>query len=429
MSYKNTFCFCVIFLLTGCSIFPGQIGANQPSLLDQAATPLSPSASNPASPETGEIATEIKPVTLVIWIPDNFSLRSGEQTQKMLMDRMDTFQKSHPDITLDLRYKNVKQYENMLDLLNSTSRVAPAVLPDIVLLTRKDMETAALKGLLAPLDSMESVADGNGIFPGFSLTGTLQGSLFGFPAAGDALVIISSTDKSNQMDTWTNVFSSGMKLGANFNDPDGTLFVTLYLSAGGKLIDDKGKPYLDPSTLTLLLDTMRQARKSAVFPEWTLLTPDWSQVSDRFIAGDVPYQINWYSSVSESAADSFQHSILPGLGDTPATTLTGWYWASSNPAPAKQAARQELLGFLTEPAFGSPWSTTAGYLPVSDQYWPQSNVELLPFQSILKISEPLPENALMTTVGPVLRDAAIRAYTTDDPIEEIVTAAIARINQ
>lgn len=345
------------------------------------------------------------------------------------MDRLDSFQKANPDITLDLRYKNVKQYENMLDLLNSTSRVAPALLPDIVLLARKDMETAALKGLLAPLDPLESVADGNGIFPGFSLIGTLQGSLFGLPAAGDALVIISYTDETNRMDTWTKVFSSGMKLGANINDPDGTLFVTLYLSAGGTLLDDNGKPYLDPATLALLLDTMRHASKSAVFPEWTLLSPDWNHVSDRFIAGDVQYQINWFSAVSKNDTDSFQHSILPGLRDVPATTLTGWYWASANPAPAKQAARREILAFLTEPAFSSPWSATAGYLPVSDQSWPEGNIGLLPFQSILKIAEPLPENALMTTIGPVLRDAAIRAYTTDDPLEEIVTAATARINQ
>ena len=77
-----------------------------------------------------------------------------------------------------------------MELLNTTSRVAPSILPDIVLLDRKDMEIAALKGLLVPMDAYLMDGIENESLPGFISLGRLQGSLFGLPAAGDVLLLV-----------------------------------------------------------------------------------------------------------------------------------------------------------------------------------------------------------------------------------------------
>lgn len=370
-----------------------------------------------------------KPVTLIVWVPDDFAISSGEQVQKLLIDRLDAFEIDHPGISIDLRFKNVKQKESMMDLLNTANRVAPSILPDIILLNRSDMETAALKGLLVPFDNFPAGAEIKGIFPGFEDPGKLQGSIFGVPAAGDGLFVIDKKFGGEQLPAWKDILSSSLKIGLNLNDPNATVFIALYLSAGGELTDENGKPHLDQAIFTQMLTFIREARIQSAFPDWSLLASDWTEVSKRFENGESDMEINWYSSTPKNGLDRYSYHALPGLSDSSASIISGWYWSIANPAPDRPSNRVELLSFLSQPVFASPWSNTAGYLPVSNQDWPIFGSSSTAMQSVLDSAKPLPDISIMITVGPVIRDAAIRAYTTSDNIDEIAASAIARINQ
>jgi ABC-type glycerol-3-phosphate transport system substrate-binding protein len=368
-------------------------------------------------------------ITLTLWIPDDFAVNSREQVQKLLNDRVVSFTNTNPNIKVDLRYKNIGPQENMMELLNSTSRVAPSILPDVVLLNRNDMEIAALKGLLVPLDGYLANGIENEAYPGFISLGRLQGSIFGLPAAGDVLLLVGNQDRNLPVQTWQDFITSGLKIGTNFSDPGSIASVSLYLSAGGLLVDSAGKPHLDQEALTHLITTIRNTREHSVFPEWTILSSDWMEVSKHFRDGDTDFEINWYSSTRDVNSGSYSYQDLPGLVDKSASTLNGWYWSVANPAPERLSTCKELLAYLYQPVFAAIWSDTAGYLPVSSQQWPQNDVMHQNLQSILNSAEPLPDTSIMITVGPVIRDAVIRAYTTYDPIEEITAAAITRINQ
>jgi multiple sugar transport system substrate-binding protein len=368
-------------------------------------------------------------VTLILWMPDDFAVSSGEQVQKLLIDRLDAFEIENPGIYIDLRFKNVKQKESMMDLLNTAYRVAPTVLPDVILLNRSDMETAAIKGLLVPFDNFPTGGDINGIFPGFEEPGNIQGSTFGVPAAGDGLFVIDKKFGGERLPAWKDILSSSLKIGMNLNDPNATVFIALYLSAGGELTDENGKPHLNEAIFTQVLTFIRETRIQSAFPDWSLLASDWTEVSKRFENDETEMEINWYSTTPKDGLDQYNYHGLPGLSNSSASILSGWYWSIANPAPDRPLIRMELLSFLSQPVFASSWSNTAGYLPVSDQDWPilgTSNTEL---QSILDSAKPLPDTFIMITVGPVIRDAAIRAYTTSENIEEISASAIARINQ
>lgn len=394
----------------------------------QLTTPSSPDNS-PDISGTGTPAAADQPVTLTIWIPDNFARNSSEQVQKLLGDRLATFVKANPDIKVDLRFKNIGSKDNMMELLNTTSRVAPSILPDIVLLERQDMEIAALKGLLVPLDAYLMDGIENDSIPGFISLGRLQGSLFGLPAAGDVLLMVGTKNNRTPIKSWQDVSTSGLKIGTNFNDPNGTTSMSLYLSAGGSLADENGKPHLDPDALTNLINMVRGAREFSVFPEWSIISSDWNEVTRHFMDGDTDLEINWYSSLNNSSLEQYSYQPVPGLTEKTASTLTGWYWSVANPAQDRQAASKQLLTFLYQPIFSSTWSNTAGYLPVTSQPWPQTDVNLQSLQSILNSAEPLPDTSIMITLGPVIRDAVIRAYSTSDTVEEIIASAIARINQ
>jgi len=418
----------LILILSGCS------GINQPGVIKTPDTSNPVSTATPQQPaENGAIQTEEpidnKPVTLILWVPDDFAVSSGEQVQKLLIDRLDAFEIDHPGISIDLRFKNVKQEENMMDLLNTANRVAPSVLPDVILLNRSDMETAAIKGLLIPFDNFQAGAEIKGIFPGFADPGNIQGSTFGVPAAGDGLFVIDNEFSRETLPSWKEILSSTLKIGVNLNDPNATVFIALYLSAGGQLTDENGKPHLDQDIFIQFLTFIRETRIQSAFPNWSLLASDWTEVSKRFENGESDMEINWYSSTIKNGLDRYTYHALPGLSDSSATNLSGWYWSIANPAPDRPSIRMELLSFLSQPVFASPWSYTAGYLPVSNQEWPIFDSSSTELQAVLDSAKPLPDTSITITVGPVIRDAAIRAYTTSDNIDEIAASAIARINQ
>lgn len=426
MRIKTIFAILIVILSSGCA---GGIIQRNPIGNNPTALPSETPQGNGAAEGTQSAPVANNPVTITLWIPDNFAITAREQVQKLLDDRIRAFTQTNPDIKVDLRYKNIGTQENMMELLNTTSRVAPNILPDIVLLHRNDMEIAALKGLLVPMDAYVVNSEANEPYRGYSSLGKLQGSLFGLPAAGDALILIGAKPNSPQYSGWDEIFSSGTEIGTNFSDPGSTTAVALYISAGGLLVDESGKPHLDKEALTKLVTTIRLAKEHSVFPEWTVLSSDWVDVSKHFQSGDPNFEINWYSSARSSNLIDYSFQALPGLDTKPATVLTGWYWSVANPAPERQAACRKLLSSLYEPVFADIWSDTAGYLPISSQTWPQTDAIHQQLQKILNNAQPLPDTSILITVGPVIRDAVIRAYTTNDPVEVIAAAAIARINQ
>ena len=78
----------------------------------------------------------------------------------------------------------------LLDALTATNAAAPGALPSLILLNRQDMETAALKGLILPLDDMTAVMGSTDWYPYAQDLARLQGSIFGLPFAGDALALV-----------------------------------------------------------------------------------------------------------------------------------------------------------------------------------------------------------------------------------------------
>lgn len=367
-------------------------------------------------------------LTLVIWLPDSYAVHNGDQVQNLLGERLETFQSNYPEISVDLRLKNITNRESLLELLNTTNRAAPALMPDLVLLNQGDLETAALKGLLVPLESTTSETPPAVTLPVFGQPGRIQGSTFGFPAAGDALLVTGEPGSQGSMNSWGALASSGKSMSVNLNDPLAVVVSMLYIADGGRISDDQARPYLDPDTLTGVLTTLRSAAESGLFSENSLLAAEWEDISREYDSGRTDLQVNWYSSILPGTPVESYYG-LPGIRQGIASLATAWFWASSTSDTAKIAARDQLLAYISNPDFSSPWSIAAGYLPVADEYWASSSSSLAPVGAILKNAIPLPENTILVTLGTILRDAAMRACTTSDPIEEIVTAATARINQ
>ena len=177
----------VLTLLAGCANIssllprtePATAPSNTPTTFISTATLVPPSA------------TPSGPPTLRIWVPPQFDPFAGTAAGTLLQDRLDAFVDRHPGLRIDVRVKAESGTNGLLNALSTTRSAAPSILPDLVALSRADLESATAKGLLHPMDGLTTLPEDADWFPYARQMARIQNSTFGLPFAGDALALVS----------------------------------------------------------------------------------------------------------------------------------------------------------------------------------------------------------------------------------------------
>ena len=124
-------------------------------------TPSPPAPTPRPTPTPLTIVTETPPPqtpdsSLRLWLPVQFDPAADNDPAKLLAERLAEFESQHPGIHLEVRLKRVDSENDIINALSLTSAAAPDALPDLILLSRPDLEAAALRGLLHPIDGLST---------------------------------------------------------------------------------------------------------------------------------------------------------------------------------------------------------------------------------------------------------------------------------
>src|SRR5690606_13906185 len=103
---------------------------------------------SPAAP-----TPQAAPDELVVWLPADMDPAAESQAAALLQARLSTFAETE-GIEITIRLKSLSGSGGLLDALTAASSAAPQALPDLILMPRRDSETAALKSLVTPLDPL-----------------------------------------------------------------------------------------------------------------------------------------------------------------------------------------------------------------------------------------------------------------------------------
>jgi hypothetical protein len=87
---------------------------------------------------------------LTVWVSPQFNPNDQTPAAQLLAAQFKSFTVLYPEVSLDIRVKAASGAGSILDTLDYASQVAAEAEPDLVLLSRADMEIAAQKGLLQP---------------------------------------------------------------------------------------------------------------------------------------------------------------------------------------------------------------------------------------------------------------------------------------
>jgi multiple sugar transport system substrate-binding protein len=427
----NLFLLGSLWFMTGC-------GVNLPGWLQsKTATPTPPAPGQTATPvltsqaTSKASATPSGPQTLVIWVPPQFDPAGGTPAGDKLHARLVSFENENLGFKVQVRVKAATGPGGLLEALSASSAAAPAVLPALVALPRSDLETAALKGLVYPLDSLSHQIDDPDWYAYARQLALIQGSTFGLPFAGDGLILLYRTAKMPDPPAdWPAVIKAGLPVAFPAADSQAMTPLLLYLSAGGQVKDSQGRPELQVDPLTRVLNLVNDGVKGNVFPNWLAQYQTDGQAWQAYRDQRTQLLITWSSRYLADLPADTAAAPIPSLGSTPMTLATGWVWAVSAPLPEQRTAAVHLAEYLVNSDFLAQWTSAAGYLPTRPSAltaWTNQGLRAL-LSPIVLSAQVRPSNDLLLGLGPVLQDATLQVIKQQGDPAQAAQAAAERLS-
>ena len=406
----------LLIITVGCSSLEPFLFTPTPApTLQATSTPESIPPTTPAVGETPQPTMEGIHI-LRIWLPPQFDPEAGTASANLLKQRLNLFETQHAGLEIEVRIKAEDGDANLLDSLSITNMAAPAALPDLIALSPADLESAARKGLLQPLDeNSETLQDSNWYDYARELA-SFEDTLYGFPFAGDAQVLVYRPELV-WIKSWDDILLSKGLLVFAGADPQALVGLSLYVSAGGALVDDQGKPTLDEAILSRVLELFADGRAANLF-----LSADTNLVSDEQVlqeyrARHANLAIVHLSNQLDSADGLIQP--LLGLDESPVSFVTGWVWALTGQNPENQQLAIDLAEYLVADEFLNAWTSEMGFLPVHPSALTEEDVAA---KAVVESVQPAPSEEVLLALSPLMSDALVRVLNGEDP--ETVAASV-----
>ena len=343
-----------------------------------------------------------------------FDPNADTASAKLLKQRLADFEGAHPRLKLEVRIKAEEGQTSLLNSLSITSNAAPAALPDLIALSRPDLEAAALHGLLHPVDGLSTVLDDTSWYPYARELGHIQNIGYGLPFAGDALVLIHRPEL--KINSWDEILVSKEVLVFPAGDPQALAALALYVSAGGRLVNEQGLPTLEEEPLTQVLTLIQNAAEAKVLLPALVNYETGAQSLQAYHDQRATLAIAWTTD-GRDKADVIQ--LVPSLNDAPYTFANGWIWALAGSNPENQQVATELAEYLIADEFIGKWLADTGYLPTQLSQVAEAN-------TILESAHALPSNDVLLVLGPIM-DQALSRLLNGDQIESVVRSALEQV--
>jgi ABC-type glycerol-3-phosphate transport system substrate-binding protein len=370
-----------------------------------------------------------------IWLPPEFDPAGNSPASQLLKARLDEFEAENPGIDLEVRVKALDGTGGLLDALAAANAAAPLALPDLVLLPRPLLESAALKGLLYPYDGLSSLMDDPSWFEYARQLAHLKASTYGMPFAGDAMLMAYHPSKiKNAPNGLEASISLGEVLLFPAADPQALFTLCMYLAAGGSLQDAAGRPSLDKDTLINILEIYERASQAGVMPYWITQYSDDEQVWETFMGEQFPMAVAWASTYLDhklSEPADLTLATLPTPDGAPFTLATGWNWALAGQDPERRVLSVRLAEFLVEKEFLASWTYAAGYLPPrvdALQSWEDADLRRI-IEQISYSARLTPPADLISSIGPAMEQAVVDVLKAQSDPQSAAQAAIDQINR
>jgi multiple sugar transport system substrate-binding protein len=408
--------FAGLFFSAGCASLAPLLD----SLITPTPVPTKQATSTPTVIATATLPVEQNVPILRVWLPSEFHPTVENPAAKLLDQRLTKFETQHPGLKIEVRVKTADTDGEILNDLSVTSAAAPGVLPDLVLLSRPDLEAAALKGLLHPIDGLSTSLEDPNWYEYAQQLGHVQNTGYGLPFMGDAMVLVYYPELG-MIVNWEDVLASQGQLVFQAGNPDGLTGLSLYASAGGQILDPQGLPTLDEDSLLRVLTLIEEGRSKKVFPPSLVNVTNETQALQIYRTGSANKGIIWILNYHPTSDGSI--APLPGLDEAPFSYATGWVWALAGSDPENQQLAAKLAEYLVADDFIAEWTETTGFLPTRPSSIKDEDRTM---SAILESAHLIPSSSIIAVLGPLMQEAITRVLIGEAP-KDVAASVIQKL--
>jgi maltose-binding protein MalE len=402
-------------------------------------SPTAPPATVTPTPEASPTPAPtpvptLDPNAVRVWLPRSFAPDAATPGGLTLASQLAEFQSAHDGITLDVRLKQANGPGGLLTAFTAAYNAAPAILPNLIVLSRDDATTAYRAGLLLPLDNAlegQSLAD---YYPFAQAASRVDNALVCLPFAVEARVLAYNAQiYTTPPLAWRDVLTGPLILPAA--ETSGLTVLETYLALGGSLASPSGQLGLETDALAEALTFFQALQSEEILPLSTLTYTDpeatWQVFRERRAALAVT-SAQWYLA-EHARVSNASVTFLPTRDGAPFALAESWCWALVNTAPEQQPLAAELLRWLNAPEQLGAWSLDADVLPPRAEVLQQAGWSTLAYtrfaEVILQNAQPQPSADVLARLGLPLRQALEDVLSGRATPLEAATTALLSLNE
>ena len=308
-----------------------------------------------AAPTSAPLATvevtEAVTQTLNIWWPEPLAPIDNQDAADLLSEQISAFQSANRDISVNFRLKKAQDVGGIMSTLKAASLVAPRAMPDLTLVRRSDMLTAAQAGLIMPIDERGEAAILDNFQPMVNALGRMNDRLYGLPYNVEVQHVAYQTDVTPP-ERWslssvlTNKIAIVFPAGRANSLSD--IFLAQYRDATGTR--ESGELIIDADELRSLFQFYEQAVADELIDPIVLeyILPD--DYRGGLATGDIPAGIvtsTLYLKLMASGA-ALDYAPIPTASGQPATLIDGWMWVLTSADSEQQAIAMRFLNWMLD---------------------------------------------------------------------------------
>ncbi|HRJ42435.1 MAG: extracellular solute-binding protein [Caldilineaceae bacterium] len=362
---------------------------------------------------------------LIFWVPPFFSIDSQDRSAAILAAALAEFTPAAASTPVMLVPKAERGPASLLTYLRTTSRSAPKLLPDVVLLNSFDLAQAVNGELLTPLTARESALFAEISAP-LLASAQVDGTLYGLPYVANLEHLAYQKDRVlSPPESWADFLDQDNRLlfaGGSVEDDSINFAWMLYLTGGGQVGEDG--EVTNPELLKAVLTFLEQGKQQGLIPESaaTLSSPQavWTfLVNGNAEIAVVPAHL-YYNQQSEGGQIGF--APIPSLDGKKRSVVTTWSFAIITQEPERRESALLLLQQLFAPDVQGEWSASARRIPTqltALHSWDSSDLYTAFVQTLLENSIPLPNLGKTDELALPLQQAQRELLTKDTPSEQL----------
>ncbi|MEZ4710515.1 MAG: extracellular solute-binding protein [Caldilineaceae bacterium] len=353
---------------------------------------------------------------LLLWTPEFMNPDPNSNGGAILADAYARFKVDHPDTRIEVQIKAELGQANLSDYVRSAQRVAPHILPQIILIDTQQLWRLVDLGLVPALEQSD-VTEFNTLYP-FTLEAVqYQQQIYGIPFVADVVhAAYYAADFGEQVPENWGVFLAANKpyyfpAGAR-NGLSSDSVLLQYVGAGGELREDG--VLTNPEALVTVFNFWAAGLESGVISpsllDYATLDAVWEQFAGAG-SGLAEVSANRFLARQATLSD-VRFTSIPTRSGTPVTIGRVWAFAVLTSEPEERLLALELIRQLMAPQVHGPWSEAVQRLPAQEAALAEWTVNA-PYLDFLRR---MLDVALSTPNGAAFRDLSIEVQTAGETV-------------